>query len=250
MATVRARQGFTIVELLIVVVVIAILAAITIVSYNGITENARVSGGKSFAAQIKHRDLAEAAGYWSFDECTGSAPSNSAGSAVSSTSAVTGTANWSSDTPSGVGCSFSFNGSTYIDTAVLLSNEYYMKSAWIKTSSTSTSQNIISDIGTNNNTAFYLSSFRLNAGHNGDWNLVSDSTLLNDDKWHFVSVEFTRNGTSATGVMQLTLDGRIIAKNSSVPVMSNPSTATQLIGAYNKTNRFVGLIDDVMIITR
>jgi len=32
------RQGFTIVELLIVVVVIAILAAITVVSYNGITQ--------------------------------------------------------------------------------------------------------------------------------------------------------------------------------------------------------------------
>jgi prepilin-type N-terminal cleavage/methylation domain-containing protein len=37
------RAGFTIVELLIVVVVIAILAAITIVSYNGITEQARNS---------------------------------------------------------------------------------------------------------------------------------------------------------------------------------------------------------------
>lgn len=35
------QRGFTIVELLIVVVVIAILAAITIVSYNGITQRAR-----------------------------------------------------------------------------------------------------------------------------------------------------------------------------------------------------------------
>ena len=35
------RSGFTIVELLIVVVVIAILAAITIVSYNGITRQAQ-----------------------------------------------------------------------------------------------------------------------------------------------------------------------------------------------------------------
>jgi prepilin-type N-terminal cleavage/methylation domain-containing protein len=37
------RQGFTIVELLIVIVVIGILAAITIVAYNGIQERARVS---------------------------------------------------------------------------------------------------------------------------------------------------------------------------------------------------------------
>jgi len=39
----KNRQGFTIVELLIVVVVIAILAAITIVSYNGIQTRAKVS---------------------------------------------------------------------------------------------------------------------------------------------------------------------------------------------------------------
>ena len=37
----RKREGFTIVELLIVVVVIAILASITIVSYNGIQGQAR-----------------------------------------------------------------------------------------------------------------------------------------------------------------------------------------------------------------
>src|SRR6185312_3650995 len=38
----RFRRGFTIVELLIVIVVIGILAAITIVAYNGIQQRARV----------------------------------------------------------------------------------------------------------------------------------------------------------------------------------------------------------------
>lgn len=46
----KAERGFTIVELLIVVVVIAILAAITIVSYNGITGRANASAAKSLAA--------------------------------------------------------------------------------------------------------------------------------------------------------------------------------------------------------
>lgn len=41
------RHGFTIVELLIVVVVIAVLAAITIVSYNGITKQAGIASLKS-----------------------------------------------------------------------------------------------------------------------------------------------------------------------------------------------------------
>lgn len=45
------RQGFTIVELLIVVVVIAILAAITIVSYNGITDRAKNSAAASATEQ-------------------------------------------------------------------------------------------------------------------------------------------------------------------------------------------------------
>ena len=49
-----ARQtGFTIVELLIVIVVIAILAAITIVAFNGIQERSRTSRVNSEFASIK-----------------------------------------------------------------------------------------------------------------------------------------------------------------------------------------------------
>ena len=49
------NQGFTIVELLIVVVVIAILAAITIVSYNGITNRANASAAASTAASLQKK---------------------------------------------------------------------------------------------------------------------------------------------------------------------------------------------------
>ena len=44
------RRGFTIVELLIVIVVIAILAAISIVAYNGIQQRAQVSRRESDAS--------------------------------------------------------------------------------------------------------------------------------------------------------------------------------------------------------
>lgn len=46
------RRGFTLVELLIVIVVIAILAAISIVAYNGIQDRARSSSGQALAGTV------------------------------------------------------------------------------------------------------------------------------------------------------------------------------------------------------
>lgn len=48
----RQHTGFTIVELLIVIVIIAILAAITIVAYNGIQQRARDSARKQDLATL------------------------------------------------------------------------------------------------------------------------------------------------------------------------------------------------------
>lgn len=48
----RRNSGFTIVELLIVIVVIAILAAITIVAYNGVQARSRTSAGASNSASV------------------------------------------------------------------------------------------------------------------------------------------------------------------------------------------------------
>ncbi len=51
--TKQQSQGFTIVELLIVIVVIAILAAITVVAYNGIQQRARDAQRQSDIVTIK-----------------------------------------------------------------------------------------------------------------------------------------------------------------------------------------------------
>jgi prepilin-type N-terminal cleavage/methylation domain-containing protein len=51
----HSRAGFTIVELLIVIVVIAILAAITIVAYNGIQERSRASAVSSALSQASKK---------------------------------------------------------------------------------------------------------------------------------------------------------------------------------------------------
>lgn len=48
----RAERGFTIVELLIVIVVIGILAAIVIVAYNGVQNRAKTSKAQSAASAV------------------------------------------------------------------------------------------------------------------------------------------------------------------------------------------------------
>lgn len=47
------QQGFTIVELLIVVVVIGVLAAIVIVAYNGITQSANATAARANASAVQ-----------------------------------------------------------------------------------------------------------------------------------------------------------------------------------------------------
>jgi prepilin-type N-terminal cleavage/methylation domain-containing protein len=49
----KSSHGFTIVELLIVIVIIAVLAAITIVAYNGITARANTARALSNATSVK-----------------------------------------------------------------------------------------------------------------------------------------------------------------------------------------------------
>ena len=51
----KSEKGFTIVELLIVVVIIGILAAIVIVAYNGVTNRAKASKANSLATTVQKK---------------------------------------------------------------------------------------------------------------------------------------------------------------------------------------------------
>jgi prepilin-type N-terminal cleavage/methylation domain-containing protein len=245
----KDKQGFTIVELLIVIVVIGILAAITIVAFNGVTDKARAAAAKSYASQIKRRDIGDAQGYWNFDECTGANLANTGGGANSNGNTVTGTTAFSNDTPNGSGCSLSLNGSSYIMTNVGLSNTYYEKSLWFKTAITGGAMNLVSDaIGSGSGTAFYLNNSLLMSGHNGDWGIASSTVRYNDNKWHFALVEYKTNASGSDGTLTLTVDGAKVT-SVNVPAITNPSNV-QSIGSFGTSSYYQGLIDDVMIVTK
>ena len=75
------NKGFTIVELLIVIVVIGILAAITIVAFNGIQNRGKLSSAQSAANTVMKK--AEAA-----NSVTGSYPTSATGFSANSESAI------------------------------------------------------------------------------------------------------------------------------------------------------------------
>jgi len=65
----KPNRGFTIVELLIVIVVIAILAAISIVAYNGIQGRGKASAAETLASQV-----AKKAEIYNIDSTSGGYP--------------------------------------------------------------------------------------------------------------------------------------------------------------------------------
>lgn len=81
--TLKDQKGFTIVELLIVIVVIGILAAITIVAFNGVQNRGRTSSAESAANTIIKK--AEAA-----NSLVSSYPQTAAGFAANKESSLTG----------------------------------------------------------------------------------------------------------------------------------------------------------------
>lgn len=230
----RDTRGFTIVELLIVIVVIAILAAIVLVTYSGIQERARMSNAISFEQQLRNKYMAYATGSWDFSECSGGTVRNASGSA---TDTISGTVSWiTSGTPTGGGCALHFDGTTHIETTASLGPTLYVKGAWVRLSTAACTNvdNIISQAVTNGAVAaLYMPSCKPNAGNAGSWGTTASQTPLNDGKWHYIATVW-ENGNQA-----LYVDGTQVAP---VVVSAVPTNATGYvaIGSHGGGNMMIG----------
>jgi prepilin-type N-terminal cleavage/methylation domain-containing protein len=236
----KKQAGFTIVELLIVIVVIGILAAITIVAYNGIQDRARLSAGLAFETQFRQKYFVDSTGMWDFDECSGNAVKNT--SDTNNTDTISGTATWVTDTPSGKGCALRFDGTTTrIETQAKLGSQYYAKGAWVRiTAASCGSYNIISQAQSGGaQAAFYAPSCRPNAGHNGSWGIVQAPQAINDGKWHYVAVEWQ------TGTLKLFVDGATVS-TASAPAPTTPAGLVA-IGAHGGGSWMNGDIDNPFV---
>lgn len=216
--TVLSSRGFTIVELLIVIIVIGILAAIVMVSFNGVQEKARMANAVSFEQSFRGKYLPYATGIWTFSECAGTTVKDASDG---NSDSISGTVSWiTTGSPSNQGCALHFDGTTHIETTASLGTSFYAKGAWVRLAAgtCANNNNIISQAATNGaQAALYMPGCKPNAGNNGTWNTVASPTALNDGKWHYVAL------TWENGVLTLFVDGQTVSTASSAAAPNNAS---------------------------
>jgi prepilin-type N-terminal cleavage/methylation domain-containing protein len=239
----KKQRGFTLIELLVVISIVALLSGVVLSSLNTGRDRAKISAGLQFEANMYHAAGDMAVGLWNFDECTGTVVADSSGTA--NTGSLQNTPSWSADTPTGRGCSLSFNGSNqYIalpGNGFPFAAQSYSISAWVKPTAMA-ARGIIGwgDYVNNNATALRLGSNELrHYWYNND--IVASVDLANG-KWHHVAVAY--DGSTRT----MYIDGVLVKSDKpstsgrTFTTTNNVTIARTYTGEY-----FLGLIDSVRV---
>ena len=252
------KRGFTLVELIVVITVIGILAAVVIVNMSGGTDKANITKGQAFSAKIGEELAGSLVSEWRFDEGTGL----TANDAWGANGGILNNFNW--DDSSGwrfggncvSGSCLEFDGNNdYVDCGNDTSFDFgtgdFSVEAWFKTADIS--QSIVAKqsasggdyLGFN----FYVyggGTVSFIIGRTGDIMVLETTNTWNDDKWHHsVAV---RVGNDATNY-RIYIDG-VNDLISSDTITDGDITNTDVLKIGSRGNNdvfFNGLIDEVRI---
>lgn len=204
------QDGFTLLELLIVIVVIAILTLIIVPSFSGYADRGRIGGGKQLEASTLNTLGAFASGLYDFENnFNDDSGYNLAGTAV-------GTVSYADNESLG-GKAITLDGTSYVNvpysTQFDFGTESVTFSAWVKTSYTGSVY--IRALGKEALSTRQGFTFYNDGSDTGKMRFfISDGTNLvantldkavNDDKWHQVTFVADRRAQRARGY----IDGKI-----------------------------------------
>ena len=209
------QEGYTLVEILVVIAIIGILSSVTFVAFSSAREKSRVSTAKMFEANhvgvLRNYLVAE----WKFDECSGLIAYDSSGNDLNFT--LIGNPIWSTDTIDGRGCSIDFNGSSQYgytpDNDIIDLQDNYTLSLWINLKIDSTRTFIAKSNTTDYRGAYFgygWSGYGFIFGSNNVSNTPYREKRGDDlNKWHLLT------GVVKGGVRKLYIDGNFVSSSSS-----------------------------------
>ncbi len=250
----KTHTGFTIVELLIVIVVIAILATISVVAYTGIQSRASISAGKSFDSSLRRNLSIENIGAYNFNEGTGSSSADSSGQ--SNNLVINGS--WAAGMEGGNAIQANNNGTgAYSTNRVYFGSESFTITTWVNSSDNDGAQSRILGASFSETSYFYLNfgngrpfvEARDSTASSVNWGTGQSNTNISG-KWAHVAAVIDREA----GRIFLYINGKLERQSS--PVSStgifgdNTTPANNFRIGYQTASATLsldGIIDDVYI---